>query len=132
MLRVNYQIVFGEVHGHNMDGKKWKVLFHPANVQTGAFIYHYKDDEGKKCAQLWNFLDGAEHIRNIMKSTTNDSHTLLGENVDKVKLNVYYKEARQIIEACAKSGYKVECYYKEPKPKVVKAQGKKFRMLSDL
>lgn len=113
MLRVNYQIVFGEVFGHNEDGTKWKVKYHPANCEYGAFIYHYKKEDGTKMASLWSFLDDKQHVRNIMKNEGN----LLGNNVDKVKLNVYYKEARAIIEACAKSGYKVECYYKEPKKK---------------
>lgn len=113
MLRVNYQIVFGEVFGKNMDGQKWKVMYHPANCDLGAFIYHYKDKEGKKMAQLWNFLMDKAHIRNIMK----DCKTLLGDEVYKVKLNAYYKQARDIIEACAKSGYKVEVFYREPKKK---------------
>ena len=115
MLRVNYQIVFGEVHGHNLDGKKWKVLYHPANVELGAFIYHYKDENGEKMAQLFTFLSDKQHVKNIMKNMAD--HTLLGDNVDKVRLNVYYKQSREIIEACAKSGYKVEVYYKEPKKK---------------
>lgn len=111
MLRVNYKVVFGEVFGHNVDGNKWKVQYHPANVEHGAFILHYKNEQGKRIAQLCSFLDGKRHIRNIMK----DYGKLLGDDVDKVKLNVYYKEARDIIEPCAKSGYKVECYYKEPR-----------------
>lgn len=116
MLRVNYQIVFGEVFGHNTDGKKWKVQYHPANCDLGAFIYHYKNEKGEKMAQLWNFLMDKQHVRNIMRDEYCNGK-LLGDDVDKVRLNVYYKEARAIIEACAKSGYKVECYYKEPKKK---------------
>lgn len=113
MLRVNFQIIFGEVFGHNEDGSKWKLKYHPANVELGAFIYHYKNEEGEKMAQLWAFLSDKKHVNNIVKNSAD--HTLLGSSVDKVKLNVYYKQARGIIEACAKSGYKVECYYKEPK-----------------
>lgn len=112
MINVSYLVTFGEVFGRNMDGSKWKVLFHPANMKCGAFIYHYKKD-GKKYAQLWTFLMDAGHIKRIMKN----EKTLLGDEVYKVKLNVYYKEARMIVEACAKSGYKVEVYYKEPKKK---------------
>lgn len=116
MLRVNYAVVFGEVFGKNMDGQKWKVQYHPANCDLGAFIYHYKDKEGKKMAQLWNFLMDKQHVKNIMKDEYCNGK-LLGDEVYKVRLNVYYKQARDIIEACAKSGYKVECYYKEPKKK---------------
>lgn len=113
MLKVNYAVVFGEVYGHNQDGSKWKVQYHPANCELGAFIYHFKNDDGVKMAQLWNFLNDKQHVRNIM----NDCRTLLGDDVDKVKLNVYYKQAEAIVKACAQSGYKVECYYQEPKAK---------------
>lgn len=113
MLRVNYQIVFGEVFWHNNDGTVWKVQYHPANCELGAFIHHYKNEKGEEMARLWSVLIDKNHVRNIMKNEGN----LLGYNVDVVKLNVYYKEARDIIEPCAKSGYKVECYYKEPKKK---------------
>ena len=116
MLQVNYQVVFGEVFGRNQDGTKWKVQYHPANVEHGAFIYHYKGEDGKQYAQLWSFLDGKQHIRNIMKDEYCGGK-LFGDDVYKVRLNVYYKQARDIIEACAKSGYKVEIYYKEPKNK---------------
>ena len=116
MLRVNYQIVFGEVFGHNQDGSKWRVKYHPANCSLGAFIFHFKNEKGEKCAQLWTFLNDKQHVRNIMRDEFCGGK-LLGDSVDKVKLNVYYKESRDIIEACAKSGYKVECIYREPKNK---------------
>ena len=48
-------------------------------------------------AQLFTFLGGKEHINNIMKNSSD--HTLLGTSVVSVKLNVYYKQARMIIEA---------------------------------
>ena len=116
MLRVNYEIVFGKVYGHNEDGTKWVVDYHPANCNLGAFIYHYKNEKGEKCAQLWTFLNDKQHVKNIMRDEFCGGK-LLGDNIDKVKLNVYHKEARDIIEACAKSGYKVEVFYREPKKK---------------
>ena len=114
MLRVDYSVVYGEVYGRNTDGSKWVVKYHPANCDLGAFIYHYKNEKGEKMARLWTFLADAQHVKNIMKNC--DDHKLLGEEVYKVKLNVYYKQAKAIVEACAKSGYKVECYY-DPKKK---------------
>ena len=116
-LRVNYQIVFGTIKVRsNADTKKLiTIKFHPANCECGAFIYHFKTETGVKKAILYNFLDGKEHIANIMKNGS--SHTLLGDEVVSVKLNVFYKQSRMIVEACAKSGYKVECYYKEPSKK---------------
>ena len=113
MLRVNYQIEYGEVKVKSWDGSKvFNVKIHPANALC-AFIYHYKDENGVKMAQLWMWLGDMQHVNNIMKNS--DDHTLLGTSVVSCKLNVYYKESRQLIEPMCKSGYKVECYYKEPK-----------------
>lgn len=113
MLRVNYLIEYGSIKVKSAaDEKKLVTIkFHPANCGCGAFIHHYKDSNGVKRANLFAFLDGEEHIRNIMKNSSD--HTLLGDSVVSVWLNVYYKQARMIVEACAKSGYKVQCYYKE-------------------
>lgn len=114
-LTVNYNIEYGSIKVKSASDEKKLVTvkFHPANCEVGAFIYHYTDQNGTKMAQLWNFLVDKQHIRNIMKNTSD--HTLLGTSVVSVRLNVYYKQARMIVEECAKSGYKVECYYKEPK-----------------
>lgn len=115
MLHVNYQIEYGSLRMRSpwhKDHRLITVKFHPANCKCGAFVYHYKDENGVKMAQLWTFLGDKQHIDNIMKNM--EDHTLLGDNVVSVKLNVYYKQALMIVEACAKSGYKVECYYEEP------------------
>lgn len=113
MLRVNYKIEYGELKVKSADGKHvCKVKIHPANALC-AFIYHYKDDNGEKMAQLWMFLGDMQHVNNIMKNS--NDHTLLGTSVVSCKLNAYYKEARQLIVPMAKSGYKVSVYYKESK-----------------
>lgn len=114
MVRVNYNIEYGTIKVKSAaDEKKLlPVKIHQMNG-LAAFIYHYKDDDGQKMAQLWMFLGDMQHVNNIMKNS--DDHTLLGTSVVSCKLNVYYKEARQLIEPMCKSGYKVECYYKEPK-----------------
>jgi hypothetical protein len=115
MLRVNYQIEYGSVKVKNND--KTKVLtvkIHQANALC-AFIYHYQREDGQRMAQLWSFLCDLNHAKRLIKNTSD--HTLLGTSVVSVKLNVYYKEARQLIMPMAQSGYKVTVYYKEPKKK---------------
>lgn len=112
MLRVDYKTVYGIVKVKNHDGRICNVKIHWANCLC-AFCYHYQREDGTKMVQLWNFINDAQHIKNIMK----DYKTLLGEDVVSVKLNVYYKEAQQLVKPMAQSGYKVTCYYKEPKKK---------------
>lgn len=115
MLRVNYQITYGVVKVKSADGSATlSVKIHPANALC-AFIYHYKDENGQKMAMLWNFLGDVQHIKNIMKNSSD--HTLLGTSVVSVSLNVYYKESMQLVKPMAESGYKVSVYYKEPKKK---------------
>lgn len=115
MVRVDYSIEYGEIKVKSANGNNQiKVKIHPING-LAAFIYHYKDENGTKFAQLWMFLGDMQHVKNIMKNS--EDHTLLGTSVVSCKLNVYYKEARQLVEPMCKSGYKVECYYKEIKKK---------------
>lgn len=36
-------------------------------------------------------------------------------NIKSIKLNMYHKECHALLDLMVKSGYKVQCYYKEPK-----------------
>lgn len=115
MVRVDYTTTYGIVKVRNHDDTKvLTVKIHPANCLC-AFIYHYQREDGVKMAQLWNFLCDTDHARRIIKNTCD--HTLLGTSVVSVKLNVYYKEAQQLVKPMAQSGYKVSVYYKEQKNK---------------
>lgn len=115
MLNVDYQISYGEVKVRNHDETKvLTVKIHPANALC-AFIYHYRREDGVRMAQLWNFLADLDHAKRVIKNS--GDHTLLGTDVVSVKLNVYYKEAQQLVKPMAMSGYKVSVYYKEPKKK---------------
>lgn len=58
MLNVSYATTYGVVRVISHDGKKtFSVKIHPANALC-AFIYHFKGEDGKKYAQLWNFPFG--------------------------------------------------------------------------
>lgn len=114
MVRVDYTVTYGEVRVKNHDGSICNVKIHPANALC-AFIYHYRQEDGQKIAQLWSFLADVGHANRVIKNSAD--HKLFGSDVVSVKLNVYYKEACQLIMPMAKSGYKVNVYYKEPKKK---------------
>ena len=111
-LNVNYNITYGEVRVKNRKNDTYVVKIHHANCLC-AFIHHYKNDFGVHMASLWMFITDVATANRIIKNSTD--HTLLGTDVVSVKLNVYYKEARELIIPMCKSGYKVSCYYKEPK-----------------
>ena len=70
---------------------------------------------GKWFHQLHTFFLDEKHMKNILK----DYGKVL-DDMDKViscKLNMYYKENYTLLKYFTKSGYKVTCYYKEPKTK---------------
>ncbi len=73
-----------------------------------------KNPEGKWYHSLYSFLCDTQHAKNIMKS--NDGK-LLFDDVVSIKLNMFYKEAWTLLRLFTKSGYTVQCYYKEEKSK---------------
>lgn len=70
-----------------------------------------KNPQGKYIHTLWNFLADEQHAKNILKH----QEKVLGDEVLKIELNMYYKECYTLLKYFMKSGYKVTCYYKEPK-----------------
>ena len=71
-----------------------------------------EDPEGKYFHSLYSFYGDEQHIKNIMK---NHKGKCLFDDVVKIKLNMFYKEAWTLLKYFTKSGYKCECYYKEEK-----------------
>lgn len=74
-----------------------------------------KNPEGKWYHQLHMFYVDERHLKNIMK----DYGTALDamDKVIKCELNMFYKENYTLLKYFVKSGYKVTCYYQEPKKK---------------
>lgn len=117
MLRVNYNITYGEVtYKQASDGRLFTVKIHSANALC-AFIYHYKDNDGKKMAQLVSFFADEQHIRNCEKNfESHDCIDFFCGKITNVKLNLYYKESKILLRHFVKH-HKVTCYYKEPSKK---------------
>ena len=121
MLRVNYKIEFGKIHyRQNSDSKNFTIKIHWANALC-AFIYHGVHSDGKKYAQLVSFYADEQHIKNCMKQDCwkNDSLGFVSDcgKILGISLNLYYKESNILLKYFTRSGYKVKCYYKEPKNK---------------
>lgn len=88
-----------------------------ANIFGGnclcVFTHFYKDEKtGKDMEQFASFLADEQHVKNCMKNKT----PLCPYTETRcIKLNLYYKEAQILSKYFAMQGYKVVCYYKEPK-----------------
>lgn len=79
------------------------------------FTYWYKDDKtGKTMEQMLNFYVDEQHIKNILKKYKRLEPV---DDITSIRLNLYYKEASILLKYFVKEGYKVTCYYKEPKKK---------------
>ncbi len=100
---------------------KFKVEIRAANCLC-AFIHVRKTTEEEREGHperrylhtLYSFLADERHAKNIMKD--NDGRVFFDE-VTAITLNTYYKETWKLLRLFTKSGYKVKCYYKEPKKK---------------
>lgn len=87
------------------------------DIQDGnclaVFNNRYKDDKGQKWVQLYLFFNDEQHVRNILKN----HESLFPDKVTNIKLNMYYRASKKLLTIFLKNGYKVTCFYKEPKKK---------------
>lgn len=74
-----------------------------------------RNPKGKWYHELVSFFVDEKHMRGLIKD--------YGEVLDPInkvlscELNMYYKECWTLLKYFTRSGYKVRCYYKEPKKK---------------
>ena len=100
----------GETH-------RFHINIYPCNA-IAAFIHEYKSDEGKDMYNVWSFWVDKQHVKNIVKNCGDLFCCSIYEKVTNIRLNMYYKyAAKQVLDILLKNGYKVTCYYKEPKLK---------------
>ena len=116
MLNVWYKKVMGTMTSveRRADGvKKFKIKICQCNA-LAAFIYPYKNEEGERINHLWAFIADNEHITNMLRAYHKDGEKPLGE-LQKIRLNMHYKESKSLLNFFVQQGFKVQCYYKRPK-----------------
>lgn len=105
-------------NGEHVADKNGKPLYNKYKIQIrqgnclAVFIYAYKK-EGQWWHQLYTFFNDEQHVKNIIK---NCDH-LFSDEVVSIELNMYYKESKKLLNLLIKAGYKVTCYYEQPKKK---------------
>lgn len=82
------------------------------------FIVTVKDPEPKDPSKPWihhllNFFIDKSHMNRCLKGTTWEN--LFFGKIRNIRLNTYFKESQILLQSLTKDGYKVQCYYKEPK-----------------
>ena len=97
------------------DGKETSKKF-DINIYKGnclaIFINEYKDAEtSEDMYTLYTFFSDKKHVSNILK----DNKKLFWDEVVSIELNLFFKDARTLLDIFVKQGYKVKCYYKEIK-----------------
>ena len=117
-LRWNWSDKMGEytLVQKQPDGKKRKftVNIYACNA-LAAFIYEYKANDGSDRYTLEGFFLDNAHVRRIVKSCGKP----LEDGVKSIRLNIWYKEARNLMRTLTKYGYEVQVYY-EPKKITIK------------
>ena len=103
--------------------RKYKIQIRQGNC-LAVFLHVYKEEnpeDPKKCwvHQLMNFLGDEQHLKNCVKDWKENVFTrMLSANwIDKVELNLFYKESDTLLKYMVRDGLKVQVYYKEPKKK---------------
>lgn len=71
-----------------------------------------EDPEGKYFHSLYSFLVDTQQAKKIMKG---HGGKLLSDDVVSIKLNMFYQTSWTLLKLFMESGYKVQCFYKEPK-----------------
>lgn len=113
MIRWYYKHRIGYVYGYE-DGHPFVCNIFGGNCLC-VFTQFYKDKEtGKDMERFASFLMDEKHIKNCIKDDVKICPYINAKNI---KLNLYYKEAQILSKYFAMQGYKVTCYYKEPKKK---------------
>jgi hypothetical protein len=114
-LNVDFKAKMGEVIlNQTSDGKTntFVIDICQANA-TCAFIYTHKDLYGETEHTLLGFFADKQHINNLIKNKCEFPYG----DIQKVTLNMWYKDSKDILQYFVRMGHKVECYYKEPTDK---------------
>lgn len=90
--------------------RRFTILICEANC-IAAFIHIGKDTEGKELHTLYTFFADPTHARNIVKH----QGKLIPDKVVSIELNLWFKDAKPLLNILVKNGYKVKCYYKHIK-----------------
>ena len=100
--------------------REFKIQLREANVLFCA-LNIYKQDEPEDPSrpyvhQMVSFFVDEQHLKRCFKkSKTNNFEYWLSGKLTNIRLNLYYKDARTLLKYFIKDGYKVYCYYAEPK-----------------
>ena len=100
--------------------RKYKIQIRQGNC-LAVFMNIYKEENPKDPKRPWVhdlvcfFVDEA-HIKRCMREyKTNFWYSVLCGKLERIRLNMYYKENKILLKYFVKDGYNVQCYYKEPK-----------------
>jgi len=99
--------------------RKYKIQIRQGNcLAVFLYVYKQKNPEDSKrpwVHQLMNFLDNEQHLKNIVKDCKHNvfAWMLSADWIDKVELNLYYKESNTLLKYMVRDGLKVNCYYKK-------------------
>lgn len=101
--------------------RKYKIQIRQGNC-LAVFLHIYKQENPEDPKRPWvhqlmNFLGDEQHLKNIVKEKKTDvfSYMLSADWIDKVELNLFYKESNTLLKYMVRDGLKVKCYYKEDK-----------------
>lgn len=111
MLRVYHNSVMGKV-AIKEDGKKFILHIVTGNC-LAVFIHKHRNENNEKVYSLCFFYGDKQHCKNMAKDYGEKG--IIPYDVTSIELNLAYSQSRELLPLLVKNGYKVKCYYKEPK-----------------
>ena len=107
----------------NGEKRTYKLEMRQSNcLATIIHVYpnpNSKGENDKWCHQLVAFFADVEHLRRCEKAEGGLKGIFWGD-ITNIKLNMYYKENQVLMNHFVKAGWKVTCYYKEPRTRKAK------------
>lgn len=99
------------------NGNKFPIQIRQSNC-LAAFLHIYKEENPENPELPWRhnllcFFVDEPHLKRCLKD--GDFESIFWGKLKNIRLNIYYKEMITLAKYLTKDGYKVTCYYKEPK-----------------
>lgn len=116
MVRWDWNRKLGTCKWFCYDGKTTKVDIYVGNC-LGVFIKNFKDAETKKdMYKFMTFFCDEKHLKRCL-GLVKGYEDCMKDMIKSIKLNTYYKDGLVLAKWFARSGYKVELYYKDMEEK---------------
>jgi len=114
-------ITIVQQRGDEVKPRKFKIDIRQGNC-LAVFVYVYKEEHPQNpklpwVHQLVTYFNDERSLKYSIKCNGEKpfENIFSAKKIEKVRLNLFYKESKVLLKYMVRNGLKVECYYKEEK-----------------